>query len=316
MFLGMLLALYYLRRLFPQLLDRSVTPRFETRALFGVSIPMSVTTMTQYVNSWAPVWVMGAYAALGPVGIFTVALRTAALAAVVRFAFGGIFSPIISNFYSRGAMEDLGRLYKDVSRWIFTGGVAFFALICLLARDVLALSGPDFTAGITALIIMAAAQLFSTSVGPTPRMLAMTNNQNLVMIATAISAVAAVAASFALIPPFGMLGAAYAAAIAILVENLGTLLAVRWRLGFWPYGPAYLKPVTAGLGAAGAAYLIGQLLPLSVGILNILVLTSIFGLGFVALILALGLSDSDKEFLGAFWAVAKRYLKRDVGMEG
>lgn len=316
MFVGAVLALYYLRRLFPPLFDRKVRPRYETRALFAVSIPMSVTTLTQYVNSWAPLWVLGLYAPLGPVGIFQLAIRTAALAAVVRFAFGGIFSPIISNFYSRGALDELGRLYKDVSRWIFTGGVAFFGIICLLARDVLVLSGSEFAAGFMALIVMAAAQLFSTSVGPTPRMLAMTNNQNLVMIATVISAVAAVAAGFALIPPFGLMGAAYAAAIAIVVENLGTLLAVRWRLGFWPYGPAYLKPIAAGLGAAGAAYLLGQVLSLPTGLISIAVLTPVFGLGFVALLFLFGLSASDREFLGAFWILTKRYLKRDAGVEG
>ena len=310
MVLGSLVALYYLRRLFPPLLDRETPATFETRALFNVSVPMSVTTITQYVNSWAAVWVLGAFAAAGPVGIFTAALRTAALSSLVRFAFGGIFSPIISNFYSRGEMDELGRLYKDVARWVFTGGLAAFALISVLADDILLVFGPQFTTGLSSLVIVAAAQLYSSSVGPTPRMLAMTNNQNLVMAATAASALAAVGASYALIPLYGVLGAALATAAAIFVETTGTLLAVWYRLGFWPYHLRYLRPLAAGILAVAAAYLAGWLLALPNGLLAILVLTPVFGVVFVALLLAFGLSDTDKEFLRAFWNVAKRYLRR------
>src|SRR3712207_1293484 len=262
MLLGSFVALYYLRKLFPPLFDNKVPARFETRELFAVSVPMSITTGAQYLNTWSAVWVMGAFAAAGPVGIFTAAARTATLSTIVRFAFSGIFSPIISSFYARGELEHLGRLYKDVSRWIFTGAFAIFLPILLLSREILAIFGPAFTAGWTALIIVAAAQLFSSSVGPTPRMLAMTGNQNLAMIATAAAALAGVAVSFALVPGLGMLGAALGMAAAITTENTGTMLAVKWRLGFWPYNWSWLKPLAAGLLSAAAAYLAGGVLPL------------------------------------------------------
>jgi O-antigen/teichoic acid export membrane protein len=205
MLLGSLVAVYYLRKLFPPLFDNKVPARFETKELFAVSVPMSITAGAQYLNTWSAVWVMGAFAAAGPVGIFTAAARTATLSTIVRFAFSGIFSPIISSFYARSELEDLGRLYKDVSRWIFTGAFAIFLPIVLLSQQILAIFGPDFTAGWTALIIVSAAQLYSSSVGPTPRMLAMTGNQNVAMVATAAAALVGVAVSFALVPTLGML---------------------------------------------------------------------------------------------------------------
>src|SRR5918997_1275430 len=284
MVLGSLVAVYYLRRLFPPLFDSKVPARFETRELFAVSVPMSITTGAQYLNTWSAVWVMGAFAAAGPVGIFTAAARTATLSTIVRFAFSGIFSPIISSFYARGELEDLGRLYKDVSRWIFTGAFAIFLPIVLLSEEILAIFGRDFTAGWTALIIVAAAQLYSSSVGPTPRMLAMTGNQNLAMIATAAAALAGVAVSFALVPGLGMLGAALGMSAAIVAENTGTMLAVKRRLGFWPYNWSWLKPLAAGLLAAGAAYLVGLVLSLP-AIPAILVVGAVFGVGYLALLL-------------------------------
>ena len=310
MFLGSLVALYYLRKLFPPLFDSKVPARFETRELFAVSVPMSITTGAQYLNTWSAVWVMGAFAAAGPVGIFTAAARTATLSTIVRFAFSGIFSPIISSFYARGELEDLGRLYKDVSRWIFTGAFALFLPIVLLSREILVIFGPDFTAGWTALIIVSAAQLYSSSVGPTPRMLAMTGNQNVAMVATAAAALVGVAVSFALVPTLGMLGAALGMASAITTENTATMLAVKRRLGFWPYSWAWLKPLAAGLLAAAAAFLVGMVAPLPGFLVTIAVVGGIFGLGYLALLLLFGLNDTDREFLGAFRDVALRVLRR------
>jgi O-antigen/teichoic acid export membrane protein len=310
MALGSLVAVYYLRKLFPPLFDRKVPARFETKELFAVSVPMSITTGAQYLNTWSAVWVMGAFAAAGPVGIFTAAARTATLSTIVRFAFSGIFSPIISSFYARGELEDLGRLYKDVSRWIFTGAFGIFLPILLLSEEILAIFGPDFTAGWTALIIVAAAQLYSSSVGPTPRMLAMTGNQNVAMVATAAAAIAGLAACFALVPGLGMLGAALGMAAAIITENTATLVTVRRRLGFWPYNWAWLKPLAAGLLSAAAAFLAGLVLPLPGILPTIAIVGTVFGIGYLVLLLLFGLNDTDREFLGAFRDVALRYLRR------
>jgi O-antigen/teichoic acid export membrane protein len=310
MLLGSLVAVYFLRKLFPPLFDNKVPARFETKELFAVSVPMSVTTGAQYLNTWSAVWVMGAFAAAGPVGIFTAAARTATLSTIVRFAFSGIFSPIISSFYARGELEDLGRLYKDVSRWIFTGAFAIFLPILLLSREILAIFGPDFTAGWTALVIVAAAQLYSSSVGPTPRMLAMTGNQNVAMVATAAAALVGVAVSFALVPTIGMLGAALGMASAITTENTATMLSVRRRLGFWPYSWAWLKPLAAGVLAAAAAFLVGLVAPLPGFLVTIAVVGAVFGLGYLALLLLFGLNDTDREFIGAFRDVALRLLSR------
>jgi O-antigen/teichoic acid export membrane protein len=317
MALGCVIAVYYLRKLFPPLFDSRVQPKFETRALFSVSVPMSITAGAQYANTWSALWVLGYFAAGTPVGIFQAASRTATLSTLVRFAFSGIFSPIISSFYARGELDELGRLYKDVSRWIFTGAFGLFLPIVLLSQQILAIFGKEASAGWIALVIVAAAQLYSSSVGPTPRMLAMTGNQNIAMVATAAAALTGVAVSVLLVslasdPAYQILGAATGMASGIVTENTATLLAVRRRLGFWPYNAAWIKPLAAGLISAAVAYVVGLALSLP-AIPTILLVGAISGAGYLALLLVLGLSETDREFLGAFRDVALRYLRRARG---
>ena len=314
MLLGCVVAVYFLHKLFPPLLDRKVQPKYETRELFSVSVPMSVTTLAQYANNYAAIQILGFFAAAGPTGIFTLAARTATFLTLVRFAFGGIFSPIISGYYARGEMDGLDKLYKDISRWIFTGGFPIFLVIIVLGEDVLSVIKPAFGAGWAALMIVAAAQLFSSSVGPTPRMLAMTGNQRVVMVATFLAALTGVVVSAALIraaptPEGKILGAAIGMASGIFTENAATLVAVRRRLGFWPYNIAWIKPLAAGLVAAAGAYAVKSFVDLG-ALPTIAIIGPVFGAIYLVLLLLLGLSDTDKEFLGAFWNVAKRTLNR------
>ena len=319
MFLAGLVGLYYLRKLFPDLFDRRAQTTFETKALFGVSIPMSITQGAQYLNNFSAILILGVFAAGAPVGIFNAAARTATFLTAVRFAFTGIFSPIISGLHARQDTEEMGRLYKDVSRWIFTGAFALFLVIVVFGPEVMGIFGEAFGAGVTALVIVAVAQLYSSSVGPAPRMLAMTDNQNFAMIATSVAAITGVIVSFILIPRFEVLGAAIGMATAIIVENTGTMSAVKWRLGYWPVNVMWLKPLTAGAISGTVTYLLKVTLPLDamfgflpvpVSVPTIMLLGGFLGVLFFGLLWLFGFSETDKEFLGTFWNVAQRAIPK------
>lgn len=307
---GSVLGFYYLRRTFPKLLDRSIPAKYEPRALYGASGPMIVANVTQYVNTWTTVAVLGIFAAAEVVGIYNVAARTAALSSLVLFAFTGIFSPMVSSLYRQGSLEHLGSLFKDVSRWTFTGSLACFLLTVFLAKDIMAVFGEAFVSGWWVMVMIATAQLFSSSVGLTSRILAMTGHQKMVMYATIGSTIVGLAASLALIPTFGLAGAAVATSAAIVVSNGTTLYSVRKLLGFWPYTRWYLKSAAAGLLAAGLSYLLELALPLAPGLITVLVISPIFLLVFAALLFALGLSPSDRQFLSTFRASVRRALGR------
>ena len=311
MAIGSVFALYYLRRVFPPLLDRQTPPRYEPRALFSASGPMIVANFTQYINSWTAVTVLGVFATAETVGVYHAANRTAALSALVLFAFTGIFSPMISNLYRKGSLEHLGFLYKDVSRWTFTGSLAVFLLTAALYKDVLTVFGEGFLRGWPAMLLIAGAHLFNSSVGLTSRVLAMTGHQKVVMMATLGSTIAGVALNFALVPAYGLYGAAIATSVAIVLANLATLFSVKGILGIWPYTYQYLKPVAAGAVAASATYLGTLALPLPTGAVTILALGPLFMIAFGVLLATMGLTASDRQFLSTFWNSVRR-TRRDT----
>ena len=304
------LSLYYLKRIFPGLLNREIGLKFESRTLFRASAPMIVANLTQQVNFWLALLLIGVFEPESSVAIYGAAFNTAALATLVLFAFGGIFSPMISSLYQRGLSRDLAYLYKDVSYWTFNGALAFFLVTVLLARDVMAVFGSEFVWGSSAIVIIAAAQLFSASVGPTARILAMTRHQRIVMFATLGSIAAAAVLNLLLVPVFGIFGAAAATAAALVVVNTVTLFFVHRLLGFWPYSARYVKPLIAGLLAVASVYLARLVLPAYAGAPALLVFAPLFLAIFLALLVALGLSPSDRQFLASFWVAVRRNLRR------
>jgi O-antigen/teichoic acid export membrane protein len=310
MIIGSALALYYLRRLVPNLLDRATPPLFERRTAFNVSGQAWVSQMAELTNVWVAVAVLGIFASGEAVGIYNAAARTAWVSGVVYMVFSGIFSPMISALYGAGHMHDLSDLYKDVSKWIFSAGLAVFLLMLLLSKDIMAVFGSAFVSGWVVMIIVAAAQLFSLSIGATNRILIMTDYQKIYMWAVIAGLITGLAMSFALVPTYGMTGAAWATAGSIVLPNVITLVAIRRVMNLWPYTRQHLKPVIAGLSAAAIAFVVRELFSLTIGLSAILILTPLFVAGYAVLLLGLGLSSSDRQFLKAVWIAARRAGQR------
>jgi O-antigen/teichoic acid export membrane protein len=116
-----------------------------------------------------------------------------------------------------------------------------------------------------------------------------------------------------LVPFFGIYGAAAATAAAMVLVNVLTLLSVRRYLGFWPYSVRYAQPVAAGLVAAASVYLAQWLvLPGYSGAAALLVFVPLFLAVFGALLVGLGLSQSDRQFLASFWSAVRRNVRREA----
>jgi O-antigen/teichoic acid export membrane protein len=312
MAVGCVLALYYLKQLFPELFDKATLARYDPRAMFRVSGPLILANTTQHIYSWAAVMILGVFATASAVGIYNVAARVATFSSIVLSAFALIFAPMVSSLYRRGLLEDLNRLYKDISRWSFTGALAIFLLSFLLARDIMAIFGPRFVPGWVVLVIVAAGQLVNSSVGPTARVLSMTGHQNWIFLAMLGSAVAGVVGNVVLVPAYGILGAGIATATALLVANTVQVVLVHRLLGFLPYNRQYLRPLATGSASAAITLLAKVVLPLPGGLVSIITLTPLFLASFVVVFLILGLSTSDRQFLEALWVAVWRVAKRDT----
>jgi O-antigen/teichoic acid export membrane protein len=307
----LVLAMYYLRRMVPGLFDLKTPAKFEIRPLVNVSAPAMLAHYAYEANMWAALAILGALGTTKQVAIFNVALRTGHLSLLVAFALDGMLGAVVSTLHARGSHEHLSSLYKDVSRWSFTGGLAIFLLTALLSQDIMALFGSEFVSGWTAVIVIGVSQLFNASVGHTDQILLMTDRQRIVLLAAVSSTIVGIVGAVALVPTYGVMGAASATAAAIILKNIATCVAVRHSIGVWPYDRRYIKPLCAGSLAAVGAYLTKATFAIAYGVPTILIITPLFIITFAILLLAFGLESGDRRIIASAWTAVHRRKTED-----
>jgi len=174
---------------------------------------------------------------------------------------------------------------------IKTGGVGMVAM----AEAGRALFGPAFTAGASALIVLALAELVTAGTGTCGTVIDMAGYTKLKLVNSTVWVSVLLIANWLLIPEWGVLGAAVASLIGALTVNLARIVEIWILERIQPYDRTFLKPLAAGLGSAAFVGTLSWLIPgdgtfawAVVG--SVLVLLSYSGLSVL-----LGLAPEDRE---------------------
>jgi O-antigen/teichoic acid export membrane protein len=144
----------------------------------------------------------------------------------------------------------------------------------------------------------------------------MSGNQRRLLKVQASMAGFMTVANIVLIPLWGIVGAAMAAAITNAGTNAWNLLEVRKVLGFSPFSRSYARLFFPGV----AAVLVAILLKHEAGIFRhdwLAIGASIFGTyaAFAGVVAALGLDEDDRLIAGAMWGRIRQSLPNLRGME-
>src|SRR5581483_1040535 len=129
-----------------------------------------------------------------------------------------------------GDHASLEALVRDAVSWTFWPSLFGAVLILALGRPLLWLFSPQFTAAYPVMFVLAIGFLVRASMGPAEFVLNMLGEQSLCALVLAVSAVLDIALSFALVPAFGMVGAAAATSAALITTALMNYVVARRRL--------------------------------------------------------------------------------------
>lgn len=193
---------------------------------------------------------LGIYRGAHDVGVYAVAASLVAYEAILLQSVNQIFAPVIADIHARGERSLLGRLFQTLTKWIL--GLTFPLAIVMItfARPIMRLFGGDFEAGWAILVIGTCGQLVNCGVGSVGNLLIMSGHEKRFMKVQIAMAAVMTIGSAALVPLWGIYGAAIAAAITNVGMNTFNLLEVRKALGISPYNRSYwrlLLPAAATL---------------------------------------------------------------------
>jgi O-antigen/teichoic acid export membrane protein len=258
---------------------------------------------------------IGYYRNARELGIYAVAAAVVAYIPIALQSVNQIFAPTIADLHTRGERQLLGRLYQTLTRWVLAFTLPLALVIMVFAKPLMRIFGAGFEAGWLVLIIGTIGQLVNCGVGSVGILLLMSGNERRLIKVQVAAAVATVALGLALVPRWGIVGAAVASAAANVLTNTWNLVQVRRLLGFLPYNRSFLRlllstAISAIVVLFSEAMLRGAVpawTSIAVGLL-------LAYAAFLGVSLARGLDADDRLIGRAVWAKMKGYLPTiDVG---
>ena len=291
------LSLYYAHRLFSLKRPLNQAKR-NVRELFRFSIPLYFSRLLNQFGGQFETLVLGFLGIVADVGIYATILRLSVIGNLFFSSMRKISTPLISELYSQGRHEELKRLYQTTTKWTLIFNLPIFLTFLLFSNPLLSIFGKDFTAGTTGLIILAAAALFNAATGACGTVINMTGYSRLSLINSIIYLVTTIMLDFLLIPRWQLIGAAWAGALTIVINNTLRMIEVYFLIpGLLPFNLSFLKLIYASLVSIGLTYFLIRLTALELPFIQLIVFVPILWISFVGMIFLLKLSAEDRLIL-------------------
>jgi O-antigen/teichoic acid export membrane protein len=219
--------------------------------------PRSFAGTFQIVVVWLDILLVGALLSRYDAGVYGAVSK---LAVVGNFALEGTrlaIGPQISALLARKEHARTADLYQSATRWLMMASWPMYVLFMIFPAVALSLFGHRYaTAGSTSLIVLSLAMLISLGTGNVTVVLLMGGKSSWNVINALGALVINVGLNIVLMPRIGILGAAIAWAVSIVLDNVAAVIEVWVLLHLRPFGPGYglvVGTTVACFGVAGLA---------------------------------------------------------------
>lgn len=230
------------------------------RRLLRISVPLAVSSASVTIYSQIDKLMLGYFDTVTEVGQYSIARAVVEVSLFPSFAFVMTLRPALASRYSRGEIGQCGGLIADSLRLSLVSGVLFASLFAVLSVPLLQTVYSDSYGYAGELMVLFAGVLVLRSLGALilPALVAAERTSMYAWLTTG-SAIANFGLNLLLIPAYHARGAivativSYGALMGIGLWQVFRIFHVRFSAaGFG----RFIRTVLAGIGAAGASWLI------------------------------------------------------------
>ena len=239
--------LFVRRRLGKQF--RSGTLSVDLGPWMRVSLPIFVVEGFNFLLTNSDVIVVGLFLPPDKVAIYFAAAKSMALVHFVHFAVKAGAGPRFSELIATGRHDELAETVRETILWSFWPSLVIGGIVVALGPFLLALFGPGFGSGVGIMALLFVGIIAKASVGPGEMLLTMADQQAICVLVYVGALAVNIVLNLALIPVYGIFGAAMATAAAMLVEAVLLFFSIRRRLGISPFAFAPARWRQAGATA-------------------------------------------------------------------
>ena len=296
----------YARRTLPRYLPAGPRPPGISRRLVGFAAPLFFVSVLGFVASNGDTLVVGAFDQ-GTVGYYTADLALARLILIGVSSLGYIFLPVTTRLVRSGDRDAVRIMYATATKWMVLTSVPFFLVFFFYPAPVLTLVYGGGYAGATApLQLLVVGSLALTVVGPASVAQVAYGHTRLLLYNTLLSAGVDLGLAVALVPTFGLSGAAVAWAASTALYPILSMAELAFLESVHPFRRHYVVPLLAASVPLAIAFAV---VPYSFSLLLLpLLVIAAAGLFLVAVVLTGSIDTGDRLLLEAVERIVGRRL--------
>ncbi|MGH9170243.1 MAG: polysaccharide biosynthesis C-terminal domain-containing protein [Acidimicrobiales bacterium] len=215
------------------------------------SLPRTFGAIFQILVTYFDVLLVGAYMATKYAAAYSVASRYVLLSTFALQAVGNAVPTQLSRLMDARSYGRVRQVYASTTWWTIAFSWPPLLVLAVFGPLFLSVFGPGYGVASTALAVLALSMLANIGTGPNGVLLLMAGRSRLNLTLQAVGLVTNIVLNLLLIPRIGLLGAAIAWAVTILLTS-GLASAMLWRqIGIEPFGKGYAVVAGAALGCFG-----------------------------------------------------------------
>ena len=180
--------------------------------------------------NWLDVLLVAALASPAEAAIYAAASRFITSGTLVLQALRVAIAGDVSAALARRDTDRVSQMYSTASQWVVLSSWPLYLVMAVFAPTVLRIFGESYPAGAHAMTVLCLAMLVNLAAGNVGTVLLMGGRSSWVLMDKAASLAVNVAANLALVPHFGITGAAVAWAVTIVRDSVLAFGQVRWGM--------------------------------------------------------------------------------------
>lgn len=217
-------------RALPQAL-KVAPPTFHRREWLASALPFLFVSGMFVVNNRADIVMLGAIRGESAVGYYSVAAKAATLITFILAGANAALAPSFSRSFAAGQLERMLVTLRRATALVLLTSLPIVLVLMIWGRPLLSLFGSGFASAYPPLLVLSIGQLMNVATGPVGQLLNMTGHERDTAVAVGSSAVLNIVLNAALIPLWGLMGAAAATACSTVFWNVLLARYVYLRFG-------------------------------------------------------------------------------------
>lgn len=223
-------------------------PLDELKAFLKLSIPLFLTGIVYLIMHWTDSLFIGYFHSASEVGIYNAASRVAAFLPFMMVSFNLVLPTTIVRMYHAGQALEMFAMIRKITRWNLLFSLSAYSAFIIFHQDIVTIFGREFISAQVPLLLLGGAQIFHVATGPTASLLLMTGHERRVLKVSVVTGLSNIILDLMLIPKLGIIGAAAATGISLVLHKVLLLWLCRQHLENSPHAERPVELIVSFVG--------------------------------------------------------------------